>query len=94
MRPCSLRVESSATRSGISSGGGFGGSLKITEDTQDPLVIGCDRNGPDVITITAPVVMTPPYLLSLNDFLVKSISRKLTLMAYVAALPSYYSSNK
>ena len=66
----------------------------MTEETHDPRVIGNDRNGPDVITITAPVVITPPNLLSLSGVRVNSISRRLTFMAYVAALPWYHSSSK
>ena len=64
----------------MSSGGGSGGSLKTTAETQEPRVMGSDRNGPEVIAITAAVVITPPYLRSLSGVRVNSMSRRLTLI--------------
>ena len=64
----------------MSSGGGSGGSLKMTDETHEPRVIGSDRNGLEVITITAPVVMTPPFLRSVTGLRVYSISRRFTLI--------------
>ena len=45
---------------GTSAGGGLGGSLKITALIHVPRVIGCVREGVEVIVSTAALVINPP----------------------------------
>ena len=55
-------------------------NTKMLDMKNSGRVIGSERNGLDVITITAPVVITPPYLLSSSGVRVKAMSRRFTLI--------------
>ena len=59
--PCAS-TDFSSDKGGTSAGGGSGGRLKKTVAIQEPRVMGLVSSGPDVMVITAALVMSPPIL--------------------------------
>ena len=57
----------------VGDGGGGGGELKITPAIQAPRVMGLVSRGPEVMVITAPLVITPPCRRSSTNCLAKGI---------------------